>query len=176
MDLAGYIIRVWNKLLNIIKKAYVTLNYPAPDYVKYEGAQITYFTGHTKNVVMLFPYGWYAEVPLNTKAVTLNCNAEEANCFAMAYSSPGKLIDARKLNGDVIAGNKVLGNCIRFGADGIIEIFSKGIINVNGTTININGQTNLGVGGQPIARVGDTVTVDGVEGTITSGSSNNRSN
>ena len=37
---------------------------------------------------------------------------------------------------------------------------------------DITGRVNLGVGGQPIARVGDSVVVGGDAGVITSGSSN----
>lgn len=52
--------------------------------------------------------------------------------------------------------------------DGEIDVTTT-TVNVNATTVNVNAtNTSLGTGGQPIARLGDQVTVGGNVGTITS--------
>lgn len=50
---------------------------------------------------------------------------------------------------------------------------SGGDFEINSVNFNVNAHVELGIGGAAIARVGDTVNVSGVDGTITSGGTNN---
>lgn len=86
------------------------------------------------------------------------------------FTSNGNMNITATSNVNIIAADNV-----NINASGSLSITSEGTTTVNGTgTMNISasGGINLAGGGQPLARVGDSVSCPAGHGTITSGSSN----
>ena len=188
-----------NKYVNLIKRAMTTLKQDTTG--KYPRVQCTYF-GKTKIAQVLSPYGLYGSLPVGSLLLLFNTMGEEEKAVGIG-ECPEKTFNNLK-EGEVIVGNPVTGSFIKFNSEGNIEILSGDItvtgndvqitaenVKVEATNVeieatnveikadtDIKGKTNLGIGGQPIARQGDTVQVDPIthSGTITSGSINNRSN
>lgn len=95
-------------------------------------------------------------LPINTKN---NINSYEENKLVIDYNGNSISIDS--------SGN------INIDSSNDLNITSSGDVTINCNTAQINAsETHLGSGGQPIARVGDQVTVGSDVGTITSGGTN----
>ena len=111
--------------------------------------------------------------PANTLGICFNLLASED----MVYFIPFAMVERFKnlKSGEVKIGSQKHQNFIYFKEDGSILIESKDKLDITASgDINLTptGKVNLGVGGQPIARLGDEVTVNGDVGTITSAGTN----
>ena len=142
--------------------------------------QITYH-GKVANTAMVFPYGLFANVS-NTDSLGLLFSVEgsESNKMCLAYTP--KLRPELEQN-EVAVYHPYTKAEIIFKNNGNIEIDAGNaniVINcsnaeINSQQVDVNASiVNLGEGGAPIARVGDTVQVSTVTGlgTITTGGVN----
>lgn len=126
--------------------------------------------GRVGDYIIIYPYGMYCNLPSDVLAEEIK---------------PGMLVPITVVRPDDVAQGEpviyhpVTNARITFRNNGDIDIQSNTIINVDSTTkvvvtspdIELIGNAKLGgSGGQAIARIGDTVDVAGVPGTITSGS------
>lgn len=133
--------------------------------------QIVY-KGVTSDSLIVFPYGMYANVSTDSLALMFSVDADSANKAAIAYT-PQERPDDLDQN-EVAFYHPKINSFIKIRNSGHVEIESAGELNVtivgnvNITTtgdVNVEAEnvnidatvTNLGVGGQPIARVGDSV-------------------
>ena len=99
-------------------------------------------------------------------SVTIEANGTLAvNCTDATVTASGNAT----VSGTDVSVN-ASGSATVSGAD--VSVTSSGTANVEGQTVNVKGSAvNLGgESGQPVARLGDAVTVGGVQGTITAGS------
>ena len=117
--------------------------------------QATWF-GKVGNTTILYPYGTLGNAPTDSQMVMFSINAEENKKISIEFSLTEKPPFLPE-EGEYICGNFVEGNVIYFRNDG--------------TTL-ITGNVVLGseTGAQPKAPLGDTVTVEGIDGTITAAS------
>lgn len=193
-----------NMIRNLIKWARISLS--GDDSGPFPVSQMTYFT-KTADVLMIYPYGIGANPPEDSIGLIFSASAQEANRAAITMVNPN--IRPKNLKkGEAYFGNPLTKIMIVAQADGTFAVFFNGQIkyviseneikstsdlnlNVTGEmnlqssgTANIkSNEINLGEGGQPIARLGDSVQViitsgDSAgtwNGTITGGSSNNTS-
>jgi hypothetical protein len=91
--------------------------------------------------------------------------AEQSTILGIVYTDIEEVPDVEV--GERVIGHNGSSSRIHFSNDGTIEIEHDS----NDSTITIDDDgIHLGEGGNPIARKGDTVEVDGVTGTITDGS------
>lgn len=178
---------------NLIKRAYLTL--PDADNEQFTRAQCEYF-GKTTFTETIYPYGLYANAPPGSLLLLFQVNGQEENLVGIPYN-PLNRFDSLK-PGEVVVGNPATGSYVKFDLEGNIEVISKkdikaniegkcditcaqdatikapninlvGNVHVTGT-ITTSGIANFGgTGAAAIARVGDKVTVGGVEGEITTG-------
>lgn len=181
------------KLKNIVRAGKITG--PADNSKQFPVQQIS-FKGKLADTLMVFPYGVYANVSTDDAlALMFAIDGNEENRAAIAYTPQKRPTDLA--NGEVAFYHPFSNSFIKFRNDGTIAIDAKGVLNLDATgdiNINVSGDanitassvnidasvTNLGVGGQPIARVGDAVqvTITGgssagtASGTITSGGAN----
>lgn len=174
------------KLKNLIRYAKVTG--PADNTKEFPVQQVT-FKGKTADTYMVFPYGMYANADTqNSVAVLFSVDGNDDNRAAIPSNPQNRPTDLAE--GEVAIYHPNSGACIKLRASGDIEITTEGNIaatcadlnatasgdanvtstgdtNVTAANVNVDASvTNLGVGGLPIARAGDPVSV-----TITSGSS-----
>lgn len=159
---------------NVVKRAYVTS--VTDDSSDYPLVQITYASpAKTATAERISPYGLYVNFPKDSQVVVFTMQANEENRACMAYSQVDRFKNLKE--GEVLVGNPSTQCFIKFDKDGNIEINStKDInitsandINVKATNVTVDAdQVDLGVGGGPIARLGDTVKVGTDEGIITS--------
>lgn len=100
-------------------------------------------------------------------SVTIEANGTLAvNCTDATVTASGTVTATAGGDATITA----TGNATISGAD--VSVTASGTANVEGQTVNVKGSAvNLGgESGQPVARLGDAVTVGGVQGTITAGS------
>jgi len=168
--------RIFNKVHNLIKYGYVSL--PGNDFsingkpVTKAHAQIISL-GSPRAIAVISPYGLNANLPLKTKVLIWNILGQEDNPVCIGFSQEDRFKDLKP--GEVVVGNPKSRAFIKFDKDGNIEINAPGELNIKATKVNIDAdETNLGVGGAKIARLGDEVTVNSDIGTIT-GSGDNTS-
>lgn len=160
---------------SILKRGKTTL--PGND-ANLQTVQVQYLN-KTTTADIINPCGFAHNPDVGKLVVLLNIQGVEDNMAAIVTD---QLNRTQKLQvGETYIYNTTTQSFIYLKNDGSIEI-SASIVNITaGTTnisgdLNVNGKTNLGVGGPAIARVGDTVMVGPDTGTITSGSSNNTAN
>ena len=176
-------------IINLIKRCAVTKT--EPDDKAFPVAQVEYF-GKTALTEVIWPYGLGGVAPRGAYGVTFNLSAQEEN-RASILTTPNLRIKNLS-EGETYFYNLVVGTGILNRADGSMEITVKGDkkvtidkdlnINVSGdVTISVSGKVdllsdnvNLGSGGPAIARVGDSVDVNGQPGTITTGSTRHTAN
>lgn len=185
-----------NALRNLIKWARISLS--GDDSTSFPTSQMTYFT-KTTDVLMIFPYGMGANPPEDSICLMFSASGQESNRAAIPTVNPN--IRPKNLEkGETYFGNPLAKTRIVFQADGTLavlfndqkkyvltptEIQVVGDLNLSpsGATAIKSNAISLGDGGQPIARVGDSVQVTITSGdsagtwagTITSGSANNTS-
>lgn len=151
-----------NKIKNMIKRAIVTN--PGDDSKNFPITQIKYFE-KTADAEAVYPYGFGANAPKGAVALVFAVNGDESNRAAIVSLPQSRIKNLKP--GECYMSNLITGDAIIM-REGGIEIISNNPITINGPVV-VNGNVQLGgAGGQPIARVGDTV----VGGVITSGSAN----
>lgn len=169
------------KIKSIVKRGYVTRE--SSDNSFYPIVQISYL-GKVGDAEYITPYGYNCNFPVETPVIIWNLQAFENNRACMPFLENDRFKSLAV--GEIKVGSPKTGSYVYFKADGKIEIESKGDldITVNGavnltatSSVNIDAPlTNLGVGGNQIARLGDTVrvVVSGTpyDGTITSAGTN----
>lgn len=99
--------------------------------------------------------------------ITINSNGTmNINCTDATVNASGNINATAEGDVSITAS----GNVTASGAD--VTVTASGTASVDGQTVNVKGsEVNLGGdGGQPVARVGDAVTVGSLQGTITAGS------
>ena len=171
-----------SKIAGLIKRSFITR--ASDDKNAFQTAQISYLD-KVADTEIIWPYGMFGNVPVDSLCVTFSVGAHEEDRVTIASRSH-KRIRRNLKPGEIGIGNFDTQSEIFFDADGNIIINAKSKLNitvVGDATITANkliidndaditGNVNLGVGGAPIARVGDSVLVGGDAGVITSGSSN----
>lgn len=146
--------------------------------------------GNLNNYVMVAPYGYHYNAPVDTLCATI----DNKKRVAMATSGITRIPVE---SGEVIYFHPITKTRIHMKNNGDVQIqdaggttftLSNGKVTVKATNIeldgdvaitgnlNVDGQTALGSSGLPIARVGDTVATVGPGLQITSGSANNTAN
>ncbi len=180
------------KLKNLIK--YGVVKRPADDSAQFPVQQIVH-NGKTIDCFMLYPFGFHANMDINSLVSVISVEADEANRFAV-----GGFTKTRPTlsEGELAVFHPSTGTSIKFNNEGTLTI-NTGAKDVNITAANVNvtgnitvtgdlsvaGKTTLGdTATKDIARKGDavSVTVTGgssagtYTGTITAGSSNNKAN
>lgn len=148
------IVKLLNKINNIIKFAVVTLS--GDDSGDYNQTQVSYM-GKTKQVLVLNPYGLDANLPKDTLMVLLNIMGQEENIAGIGSSQNARFKNLAE--GEVAVGNPGVASKIYFKANGDIEIESSGVVNINGDTEPVirgtamqtlyNAHTHLGNLGAP---------------------------
>lgn len=170
-------------MTHAIKQACTTNT--ADDSGSFQRAQVTN-DDKTSTVTVVWPYGFGGSPPVGSFCLMFTANGHEENRHVIA-TAPDKRMATEE--GECYMANLVTGSYVFMRKNGDIEIVAKGNENISvdkdfnlnaAGNVNINGsKINLGQGGQPIARKGDTVEViiAGVpyQGTITSGSTTNTS-
>jgi phage gp45-like len=185
--------KIVSKIEGIVKRSNITRS--SSDENAFQTAQISYM-GQVADTEVIWPYGMYGNVPINSLCVTFSIGSQEED-RATFPSRSHKRIRKNLKPGEVGLGNFETKSEIFFDSDSNVIIIAnnnlnitvKGnanitidgdvIINATNATVNatkttvtgnadINGKVNLGVAGVPIARIGDSV----VGGVITTGSVN----
>ncbi len=171
-----------SKIAGLIKRSFITK--ASDDKNAFQTAQISYLD-KVADTEIIWPYGMFGNVPIDSLCVTFSVGAHEENRVTFPSRSHDRIKRDTK-PGEVGQGNSLTGSHVFYNADGDIIIDAKNKINIivvgdatitaNKLIVNndadITGNVNLGIGGAPIARVGDSVLVGGDAGVITSGSSN----
>ena len=122
-------------------------------------AQYTYH-GQAKDIVTIYPYGFCANAPADNLAVVVNMGTTDQK---IVFTASGKDRFKNLKGGEVVVGNFVTGDFVKFNAEQKIEVVSSGSVDITAPAINVNGGTTI---------TGD-VTVSGgltVSGDITGGS------
>ena len=185
-----------SQINGLIKRTQITR--ASDDVSAFQVAQVSYMD-RVSDTEVLWPYGMYGNVPVDSLCLTLSVGGEEGN--KVTFPSRAHTRTRRRTRaGEVGIGNQVAKSDVFFDADGNIIIIAPGDLRVtvsgdkevtvsgdckltvtgdvtitggnvtiDSATTSITGRAALGgVGGLPIARVGDTVS----GGVITSGSLN----
>jgi len=150
---------------------------------KFHTQQLEYL-GKPADALMVFPYGLHANVTPDALALIFSAQANPENRAAIAWTPKQR---PKLAEGEAAFYHPPTGAFIIWKANGDLDIEvgegGEGTVNVTckdanvtasndvnvtaATSVNIDSPvTNLGVGGEPIARVGDEVEVE-----VTSGSS-----
>jgi len=173
-----------SKIAGILKRSFVSR--VAVDKNDFQTAQVSYM-GKAVETEMLWLYGTYGSVPLNSLCPTWSVGAQEEDRVTLPARSHDRI--KRDLKpGEYGVGNHLTGSTVFFDADGNVVIISKndlkitvendaditisGDATIKANNVTIDAKVNLGIGGPAIARVGDSVLVGGDSGVITGGSAN----
>ncbi len=164
----------------MMRKLWAKITRKSDESGQYPVQQATYL-GRVADFMMLFPYGMHANLPPDQLGLVID---EQGRVF-MASSAIGRITVEE---GEVVFFHPETKSKTHYKANGDIDMEAKGNVNIDAVDANITASgdanvkatnvnvdattTNLGVGGLPIARVGDAVLVAGVPGTITSGGAN----
>jgi len=116
--------------------------------------------GDTAEFVAIFPYGMHANLPVDALVTLFSVNGQEQNLAGIG-EVPEKRIKNLE-SGEVVFFHPATKTKIHFKNDDDLDIeVGTGNVNLTANNVNIDAvQTNLGVGGPDIARVGDTVEVN----------------
>lgn len=139
---------ILNKIKNLLKFGYVTNT--ASDSEQFQKSQISMF-GDAKDIVVIYPYGFSANAPINTMAIVANVGAGEKE-IAFPFSSDTRQKSLKP--GEVVVGNFEKKSFIKFLDSGDIEIDSKSAL-----TVSVTGDTTIDSGG--------SVTITAPETTMT---------
>ncbi|MGD9276257.1 MAG: hypothetical protein PVJ67_03740 [Candidatus Pacearchaeota archaeon] len=150
---------------NIIKVGYVSNS--LPDTGQFPKVQVEYPNKHG-DAFVINPYGLYTRLPVGVQAIIFAVNGNDNNRAIIGCSRDERFKNLEE--GEVLIGNVIKNTYVKFKNDGSVEIYTSGNVNINAA------QTNLGSGGNQIARLGDQITVNigGTDyyGTITSAGTN----
>jgi len=159
------------KVNNLIKWGMVTLC--GKDTGNYPKSQISYME-KVKDIVLALPLGFAVNPPEETLVLLMNAQGQEENMTGMPLGTDERIKPLKK--GEVAIYNPITQSYVVFREDKSILIDSKenldvivagavnitvtGNANIKAANVNIDASvTNLGVGGNAIARVGDSVKV-----------------
>lgn len=178
--------KIVNNLKNSIKRAYVS--HVIKDDKPVSLSQIKYYDCEA-DAENIYPYGLQSVAPKETFCLVFNVNGQSENLAVIPYCQAERFDKLKE--GEVKVGSPKHLIYLYFKEDGSVELKANGDLNIACKNMNINAtedlniscqnanidatQTNLGSGGQPIARLHDAVNVGGVAGTITGASTNNTS-
>ncbi len=160
MELNVLIKNLYNKVINLTKRGYISKS--LKDNNQMPLVQVTY-QGKTTTMILVNPYGFYSRPPVESLGLCVNVRGKEKAQDFFHYWNKNRYKDLEE--GEVKLGNSEKGTYIFFKDNGDIEIKCEN------ATIDA-AKIDLGVGGNEIARKGDTVLVDGKTGTITGGGTN----
>jgi phage gp45-like len=168
------------QLKNLIRFARVSLT--NDDTATYANTQVSGLGKTTDGVTTIYPYGLFANAPVNTFCVTLQPYGQEEALVVIPFSpqdKQGASLRFKNLKeGEVALGNVLTGSVIKFLADGSIaidgqqnvkvtvtgdvDISATGNINISSegtTTITSTGACKIESSGETTVK-GTTVTVD----------------
>ena len=131
---------ILNKIKNILRLGYVTNT--TSDSEQFPKSQITTF-GDAKDLVVIYPYGFSANAPINTMAIIANVGAGEKE-IAFPFSSETRQKNLK--SGEVAIGNYVKESIITFLENGDIKVDSENDLNIEvaaNTTINSGGSVTV---------------------------------
>jgi phage gp45-like len=191
------------KISNVVKRALITLINNDSKSIAHCQAK---YLDKVANIETIYPYGLSANAPVGNIVLLFNVGSNEANLAGIPYSQKDRFknlksgevivgspksgsyikflengdieiesknnltINAKKVNINATQEFNIISPTMNFTSDAFSFSFdASGVFQGNGTF-------NFGTGGAYIARLGDQVTVGGNVGTITSASTNNKSN
>lgn len=158
-------------VINMIKRGVVTK--ASEDDGFHSKAIISYLDKENVISEVLFPYGYFGNLPEGTPVLVFSVMGKDNNRICMGYSQ-----DERKKDNEpseVGMGNPKAQTFIKFLENGNIEIESTADITIKANNVAVDAtKVDLGTGGQKIARKGDPVQVNTGTGlgTITDGGTN----
>ena len=148
--------RLFEYISSVVQWAYVTL--ARPDNGDYQTTQVSY-QGRTTNAYVVTPYGLATNLPKDVLVLQFAVNNDEGNLAGIGCAVKDRFKDLKE--GEVIAGSPKHKTFIKFDENGNITITATKDVSVDCSTCNINASTtNLGVGGNGIARIGDQIVVN----------------
>lgn len=155
------------------KKLWAKITKKSDEANEYPIQQATYL-GRVADFFTLFPYGMHANLPKDQLGLII----DEQGRVIIGVSAVGRI---KVEEGEVVFFHPQTKSKIHFKNSGNIAIETAADVDVSADNVNIDASTtNLGVGGNAIARVGDSVQVTVVGGSssgthtgvITSGGAN----
>ncbi len=102
-------------------------------------AQYTYH-GQAKDIVTIYPYGFCANAPADNLAVVVNMGTTDQK---IVFTASGKDRFKNLKGGEVVVGNFVTGDFVKFNAEKKIEVVSKNSVDITAPDINLNGRTTI---------------------------------
>lgn len=113
-----------------------------------------------KNVIVIYPYGYSANAPVNKHAIVIQVGNAE-NLVALPLNDKTRPKDLKA--GEVVNGNFEVGSIIKFKENGDIDVTAK-----NDITLNITGKAIINTGGDTIINSGGNTTINSSSHTINS--------
>lgn len=152
---------VLNKIRAMFKFGYVSnIGDDSEDLPK---SQYTYHE-QSKDIVTIYPYGFCANAPADNLAVVANMGTTDQK---IAFTASGKDRFKNLKGGEVVVGNFVTGDFVKFNAEQKIEVVSSGSVDITAPAINVNGGTTIA--GDVTVFGGLTVSGDITGGSVTGG-------
>lgn len=130
-------------------------------------SQFQYFN-KVKDVIVIYPYGFSANAPLDNLAVLMNVGHED-NSVAFPFSGGDRVKNLKP--GEVVVGNFVSGSFVKFSQNGDIDINGQNDMNVTVTgEVTITAPSGVTINGdlQVNGDINSTGNLD-VDGTIDGG-------
>jgi phage gp45-like len=126
-------------------------------------SQCTYHE-QSKDIVTIYPYGFCANAPADNLAVVVNMGTTDQK---IAFPASGKDRFKNLKGGEVVVGNFVTGDFVKFNAEKKIEVVSKNSVDIKAPDINLNGRTTIK--GDVTVSGGLSVSDDITGGSVTGG-------
>ncbi len=126
-------------------------------------AQYTYH-GQAKDIVTIYPYGFCANAPADNLAVVVNMGTTDQK---IVFTASGKDRFKNLKGGEVVVGNFVTGDFVKFNSEKKIEVVSGGSVDITAPAINVNG--GAAITGDVTVSGGLTVSGDITGGSVTGG-------
>ena len=124
---------------NSIKRAIISL--VKKDDKLFHTTQVSY-NGKSADIEIQTPYGFCSVSPKNSLVLMLNIHGQEENRIGFADSPQERFKNLEEY--EVQVGNYNTLASIKFNKDKSIDITTlQGVVNINATTININGKLNV---------------------------------
>jgi len=129
---------------------FITVTLAGSDSDQFPVQQVS-FMENTADAFIIFPYGMSANAAKDALGVCFSVNGDDQNLAALVTSAKERIKNLEE--GEVIFFHPKTKSFTYYKNNGDIDIETKSKVNV------VAVQTNLGAGGQPIARLGDSVQV-----------------
>jgi adhesin HecA-like repeat protein len=152
---------VLNKIRSLFKFGYVSNiggdegNLPESQFI---------YHGQAKDIVTIYPYGFSANAPSKNMAVIVNMGTTDQK---IAFTASGLDRFKNLKGGEVVVGNFVTGDFVKFNSEQKIEVVSGGSVDITAPAINVNGGT--AITGDVTVSGGLTVSGDITGGSVTGG-------